>query len=86
MAEVLVNPTPEELRTFAEEMSETRISEYGNTNTQTQVLSRSAASTYVVDRESSGKTMSREDYDAIAASPRRLCRRERHDPDRRLHR
>ena len=30
-------------------------------------LSRSAASTYVVDRESSGKTMSREDYDAIAA-------------------
>ncbi|MGZ8580792.1 MAG: phosphoenolpyruvate carboxykinase (ATP), partial [Actinomycetota bacterium] len=67
MAEVLVNPTPEELRTFAEEMPETRISEYGNTNTQTQVLSRSAASTYVVDRESSGKTMSREDYDAIAA-------------------
>ena len=67
MAEVLVNPTPEELRSFTEEMPETRISEYGNTNTQTKVLSRSAASTYVVDRESSGKTMSREDYDAIAA-------------------
>ncbi|MDH4111516.1 MAG: phosphoenolpyruvate carboxykinase [Actinomycetota bacterium] len=68
MAEVLVNPTPEELRTFTEEMPETRISEYGNTNTQTTVLSRSAASTYVVGRESSGKTMTRQDYDAIAAT------------------
>ena len=67
MAEVLVNPTPEELRTFTEEMPETRISEFGNTNTQTTVLSRSAASTFVVGRESSGKTMTREDYDAIAA-------------------
>jgi phosphoenolpyruvate carboxykinase (ATP) len=67
VAEVLVDPTPEELRRFTEEMPETRISEYDNTNTQTKVLSRSAASTYVVDRESSGKTMTREDYDAIAA-------------------
>jgi phosphoenolpyruvate carboxykinase (ATP) len=67
VAEVLVNPTPEELRSFTEEMPETRISEFGNTNTQTTVLSRSAASTYVVDRESSGKTMTREEYDAIAA-------------------
>ena len=67
MAEVLVNPTPEELRTFTEEMPETRVSEFGNTNTQTTVLSRSAASTFVVGRESSGKTMTREDYDALAA-------------------
>ena len=67
MAEVLVNPTPEELRSFTEEMPETRISEFGNTNTQTTVLSRSAASTFVVGRESSGKTMTREDYDALAA-------------------
>jgi phosphoenolpyruvate carboxykinase (ATP) len=67
VAEVYVNPTPEELRAFTEEMPETRISEYANTNTQTKVLSRSAASTYVVDRPSSGKTMSREDYDAVAA-------------------
>jgi phosphoenolpyruvate carboxykinase (ATP) len=67
VAEVYVNPTPEELRAFTEEMPETRISEYGNTNTQTKVLSRSAASTYVVDRPSSGKTMSREDYDTVAA-------------------
>ena len=67
MAEVLVNPTPEELRSFTEEMPETRISEFGNTNTQTTVLSRSAASTFVVGRESSGKTMTREEYDALAA-------------------
>jgi phosphoenolpyruvate carboxykinase (ATP) len=67
VAEVYDNPTPEELRAFTEAMPETRISEYGNTNTQTKVLSRSAASTYVVDRPSSGKTMSREDYDKVAA-------------------
>jgi len=67
VAEVYVNPTPEELRAFTEAMPETRISEYGNTNTQTQVLSRSAASTYVVGRPSSGKTMSREDYEKVAA-------------------
>ncbi|HEY8017904.1 MAG TPA: phosphoenolpyruvate carboxykinase [Actinomycetota bacterium] len=67
MAEVYDNPTPEELRAFTEAMPETRISEYGNTNTQTKVLSRSAASTYVVDRPSSGKTMSREDYEKVAA-------------------
>jgi phosphoenolpyruvate carboxykinase (ATP) len=67
VAEVYVNPTPEELRAFTEAMPETRISEYGNTNTQTQVLSRSAASTYVVDRPSSGKTMSREEYEKVAA-------------------
>lgn len=67
MADVHVNPTPEQLRSYAEEMPETRISEFGNTNTQTQVLSRSAASTHVVDRESSGKTMTRAQFDEIAA-------------------
>ena len=66
MAEVHVNPTPEQLRAFTEEMPECRISGYGNVNVQTKVLSRSVASTYVVDRESSGKTMSREDYDTLA--------------------
>jgi phosphoenolpyruvate carboxykinase (ATP) len=66
VAQTLHNPTPEELRAFTEEMPEARITEYGNVNVQTTVLSRSAASTYVVDRESSGKTMSRADYDTIA--------------------
>jgi len=66
VAQVFHNPTAEELRAFTEEMPEARVTEFGNVNVQTQVLSRSAASTYVVDRESSGKTMSREDYETIA--------------------
>ena len=66
MSQLFDNPTPDELRAFTEEMPETRISGFGNVNVQTTVLSRSAASTYVVDRESSGKTMTRADYDTIA--------------------
>ena len=68
MSQVFDNPSPDELRAFTEEMPETRISGFGNVNVQTTVLSRSAGSTYVVDRESSGKTMSRADYDKIAAA------------------
>jgi phosphoenolpyruvate carboxykinase (ATP) len=61
------NPTPDELRAFTEEMPEARVTSFGNVNVQTTVLSRSAASTYVVDHESSGKTMTRADYETIAA-------------------
>ena len=66
MAQVFDNPAPEELRAYTEEMPEARPTEYGNVNVQTRVLSRSAGSTFVVDRASSGKTMIREDYDRIA--------------------
>ena len=66
MADVFVNPTPEELRRFTEEMPGCRITEFGNVNVQTKVLSRSAGSTFVVDRASSGKTMTREEFDDIA--------------------
>jgi phosphoenolpyruvate carboxykinase (ATP) len=66
VAEVYVNPTPDELRAFTEAMPECRITEFGNVNVQTNVRSRSADSTYVVDRPSSGKTMSRKAYDEIA--------------------
>jgi phosphoenolpyruvate carboxykinase (ATP) len=62
-----VNPSPEELRAFTEEMPECRTSAFGNVNVQTQVLSRSAGSTFVVERESSGKTMTREEYAAIVS-------------------
>jgi phosphoenolpyruvate carboxykinase (ATP) len=65
VATVTDNPTPEELRKFTEEMPECRMTEFGSVNVQTKVLSRSAGSTYVVERESSGKTMSRDDYDAV---------------------
>ena len=67
MAQVFHDPTPEELRTFTEQMPEARITEFGNVNVQTTVLSRSAGSTYVVDRPSSGKVMAREDYERVAA-------------------
>jgi len=66
VAQEFVNPTPDELRAYTEEMPEARLSEFGNVNVQTTVLSRSASSTFVVERESSGKTMSREDFDRIA--------------------
>jgi phosphoenolpyruvate carboxykinase (ATP) len=66
VAKVYVNPTSNELRSFTEAMPECRITEYGNVNVQTQVLSRSAGSTFVVDRPSSGKTMSRDEYDEVA--------------------
>jgi phosphoenolpyruvate carboxykinase (ATP) len=64
--DVFVNPTPEDLRRFTEAMPECRITEFGNVNVQTQVVSRSADSTYVVDRASSGKTMTREAFAELA--------------------
>jgi phosphoenolpyruvate carboxykinase (ATP) len=67
VARAFDNPTPEDLRAYAEEMPEARLTEYGNVNVQTTVLSRSAGSTFVVDRASSGKTMTRDRYDEIAA-------------------
>jgi phosphoenolpyruvate carboxykinase (ATP) len=66
VAEVEDNPTPEALRKYTEEMPRCRLSEFGNVNVQTDVLSRSAGSTYVVERPSSGQTMTREQYDEIA--------------------
>jgi phosphoenolpyruvate carboxykinase (ATP) len=67
VAQVFDNPTREDLRAYTEAMPEARPTEFGNLNVQTTVLSRSAGSTYVVDRESSGKTMTRAQYDEIAA-------------------
>jgi phosphoenolpyruvate carboxykinase (ATP) len=67
--QVYDNPSPEELRSFTEEMPQCRITEYGNVNVQTRVLSRSAASTHVVTEDpstTSGKSMTRAEYDRIA--------------------
>ncbi|MGZ8662661.1 MAG: phosphoenolpyruvate carboxykinase (ATP), partial [Actinomycetota bacterium] len=60
------NPSPEELRRFTEEMPRCRVTEFDNVNVQTRVLSRSADSTYVVAERSSGKTMTRLEFDKIA--------------------
>jgi phosphoenolpyruvate carboxykinase (ATP) len=59
------NPSPEELRAFTEEMPTARITGFRNVNVQTQVTSRSTASTFIVTDDSSitdGKTISREEY------------------------
>ncbi len=63
---VHANPTPEELRTFTEQMPQCRVTEFDNVNVQTRVTSRSAGSTYVVAEASSGNTMTREEYEQIA--------------------
>src|SRR4249920_1779129 len=49
-------------------MPQARLTEFGNVNVQTRVTSRSAASTHVVGGPSSGKTMTREAFDEIAAT------------------
>ena len=60
------NPTLEELRALTEQMPQCRVTEFGNVNVQTKAVSRSAGSTYVVAEASSGKTMTREEFDRIA--------------------
>jgi phosphoenolpyruvate carboxykinase (ATP) len=66
---VFDNPTPKELRAFTEEMSNCRVTEFGNVNVQTQAVSRSAGSTFVVSDDpevSSGRTITREEYERMA--------------------
>jgi len=60
------NPTPEELRALTEQMPRCRVTEYGNVNVQTKVVSRSSGSTFVLAEASSGKTMTRDEFDRIA--------------------
>jgi phosphoenolpyruvate carboxykinase (ATP) len=66
---VIWNPTPEQLRRFAEEMPNARITEFNNVNVGTRVVSRSKLSTFVVtDRpqEHSDQTISRAEYERVA--------------------
>ena len=67
MAQVFHNPTPDELRAFTEEMPEARISGVRQRQRPDEGPLPLGRLTYVVDRESSGKTMTRADYDTIAA-------------------
>jgi len=62
------NPSPDELRAFTEEMPQARLTGFGNVNVQTKATSRSAGSTFVVGEKgsSSGKTITREEFDRIA--------------------
>ncbi|HEY3138748.1 MAG TPA: phosphoenolpyruvate carboxykinase [Blastocatellia bacterium] len=67
--EIIWNPSAAELRRLTEEMPNTRITRYDNTNTQTRVDARSKLSTYVVtdapDRHDS-QTITREEYQRVA--------------------
>src|ERR1700754_348575 len=63
---VIWNPTPEQLRQFADELPNARQTEFGNVNVATRVVSRSKLSTFVAtDRpeEHSDQTISRAEYD-----------------------
>jgi phosphoenolpyruvate carboxykinase (ATP) len=70
VSQIHVNPTPGELRAFTEAMPQCRITEFDNVNVQTEVVSRSAGSTYVVTEDpssTSGKSMTRKEFERIAS-------------------
>lgn len=66
---VIWNPSRAELRKLTEEMPNTRVTRYNNTNTQTRVDARSKLSTYVVtdhpERHDS-QTITRQEYERIS--------------------
>lgn len=67
--EIIWNPSAEELRRLTEEMPNTRITRYDNTNTQSRVDSRSKLSTYVISdtpERYDSQTISRAEYDRVA--------------------
>ena len=66
---VVWNPTPEELRSFAEQMPNARVTEFGNLNVATRVVSRSKMSTFIATdtpEQHSDQTISRDEYARIA--------------------
>jgi len=85
---VIWNPPPERLRELTEAMPNTRITRYGNTNTQTRVDARSKLSTYVVSDKSEqhdSQTISRDEYDRVPPA-KRLYPQLRDDRRRRVYR
>src|SRR5918996_635994 len=67
---IAFHPTEAELRSYADAMPQARQTEYGNVNVQTEVVSRSKGSTYLVtDRpdEHSDQTIDREEGKRLAA-------------------
>jgi phosphoenolpyruvate carboxykinase (ATP) len=66
---VVWNPSPEQLRTFAEAMPNARITQFNNVNVGTRVVSRSKLSTFVAtDRpeEHSDQTITRAEFARVA--------------------
>lgn len=66
---VLVNPSPAELRELTERMPNARVTEFGNVNVQSRVVSRSKPSTFLVSEQPIGthQVMARADYEREAA-------------------
>ena len=66
---VVWNPTPEQLREFAQQMPNARDTEFGNINVATRVVSRSKGSTFVATdtpEHHSDQTIPRAEYARIA--------------------
>jgi phosphoenolpyruvate carboxykinase (ATP) len=66
---VVWNPTPQQLRQFAEQMSNARRTEFGNLNVATRVVSRSKGSTFIATdtpEHHSDQTISRAEYARVA--------------------
>jgi phosphoenolpyruvate carboxykinase (ATP) len=57
-ARVIDNPSPEEIKKLAEKMPNARPTAYGNVNVQTDVVSRSKKSTFLVTDEPDGQNQS----------------------------
>lgn len=67
---VELNPSADDLRKYAAEMSNARETEFGNLNVQTRVVARSKASTYVATdnpEQHSDQTITREEFARISA-------------------
>ncbi len=63
------NPSPDELRKFTEEMPNCRLTEFGNVNVATRVVSRSKLSTFIATdtpENHSDQTISRAEYERMA--------------------
>ncbi|HEU4388675.1 MAG TPA: phosphoenolpyruvate carboxykinase [Blastocatellia bacterium] len=66
---VIWNPAPSELRALTEEMPNTRLTRYNNTNTQTKVDARSKLSTYVATdspERHDAQTITRAEYERVS--------------------
>ena len=66
---VVWNPSPEELREFTEAMPNARITEFGNVNVATRVVSRSKLSTFIATdhpEQHSDQSITRAEYDRVA--------------------
>jgi len=66
---VVWNPSPEELRTFAAAMPNARITEWGNVNVATKVVSRSKLSTFIATdtpEQHSDQSITRAEYERVS--------------------